>query len=308
MTYTPDALTAEMQRLDYPVTKRRLIDWVQKGLLPHPQPRGLGRGRGKRYAWQEPDILHWAIDVFELLKWHRRANDVVLPLWALGYAMPLDRVRPELQRWADGLGIMIDQAIPVRGDRADLVSDLVSETESRFQDHPAAFLMPVLEALLHALVNPQTSQWSWIVDDLRAAIGADVHGLTEWPGEDRLVALVAVVREQFSADRLRTIVAEASDGELAQVQGNLHQCVQSARAVASFHPDLHQLALPYPIAALSVVAGIIDLAMRHAGYDAVVGRIVGGFVEGCRQVLADPRVRAEVQRLREQEGEVHGNR
>lgn len=298
MTYTPEALTAEMQRLDYPVTKRRLIDWVQKGLLPHPQPRGLGRGRGKRYAWQEPDILHWAIDVFELLEWHRRATDVVLPLWALGYTMPVEQVRPELRRWTDGLGIMIDQAIPVRGDQADLVDDLVSETEARFQDHPAAFLMPVLEAFLHAIVNPQTSQWSWIVDDFRAAIGADAHGLTEWPGEDRLVALVAVVREQFSADQLQTIVAEASDGELAQVQDDLRQCVQSARAVVSFLPDLDDFAMPHLFASLSVIAGIIDLAGRHAGYGAVIDRLVESFVDGCRQVLTDPRYRAEVQRLR----------
>lgn len=302
MRYTPEALTAEMQRLDYPVTKRRLIDWVQKELLPHPMPRGRGRGPGMIYEWHEPDILHRAIDVFELLAWHRRAKDVVLPLWALGYAMPLDRVRPELHRRADTFAVLIDQAIPVGGDRADLVSDLVFETEARFQDHPAACLIPVLEALLHAIVNPQTSQWSWIVDDLLVAIGADVHGLTGWPGEDRLVALVAVVREQFSADRLRTIVAEASDGELARVQDDLRQCMQSARAVASFHPYLHQLALPHPIAALSVTTGIIDLAARRGGYGAVIDRLVENVVAGCRQVLTDPRLRAEIQRLREQGG------
>lgn len=300
MRYTPDALTAEMQHLDYPVTKRRLIDWVQKGLLPHPTPRGRGRGSGKIYEWHEPDILHRAIDVFELLEWHRRANNIVLPLWALGYATPLDRVRPELQRWADGLAIMIDQAIPFRGDRADLVSDLIFESEARFHDHPAAFLMPVMEALLHAILNPQTSHWSWIVDDLRAAIAANEDGLRAWPGEDRLVELVAVVREQFSADQLGTIVVEASDSELAWVQDDLRQCVQSVRAVASLHPDLDDFAIPHLIAAFSVLAGIIDLAARRGGYGGAVDRLVVNIVGGCRRMLTDPRLRAEVQRWRDQ--------
>lgn len=307
MTYTPEALTAEMQHLDYPVTKRRLIDWVQKGLLPHPTPHGRGRGPGKMYEWHEPDILHRAIDVFELLEWHRRAKDVILPLWALGYAMPVDRVRPELQRWADGLALMIDQAIPVGGDRADLVSDLVDGTEARFRDQPAGFLIPVVEALLHAIVNPTTAQWSWIVDDLRAAIMGNAQGLRDWPGEDRMVELVGVVREQFSADRLRTIIAEASDDELARVQDDLRQCVQSARAVASLHPDLDDLTLPHLIAALSVVVGIIDLAARHGGYRAAVDRIVENVVAGCRQVLTDPRLRAEVQRWRAYEDGVDSN-
>lgn len=307
MTYTPEALTAEMQHLDYPVTKRRLIDWVQKGLLPHPQPQGRGRGRGKMYEWHEADILHRAIDVFELLESHRRAKDVVLPLWALGYAMPLDRVRPELQRWANGLALMIDQAIPVGGDRADLVSDLVDESEARFRDQPAGFPIPVVEALLHAIVNPTTAEWSWIVDDLRAAIMANERGLRDWPGEDRMVELVGAVREQFSADQLRTIIAEASDDELARVQDDLRQCVQSARAVASLHPELNDFAMPHLFASLSVMAGIIDLAGRHVGYGAATDRMVGNVVDGCRQVLTDPRLRAEVQRWRAYEDGVDIN-
>ncbi len=302
MTYTPEALTSEMQRLDYPVTKRRLIDWVQKGLLPHPQPRGRGRGPGKIYEWHEPDILHRAIDVFELLEWHRRANDVVLPLWGLGYDMPIDRVRPELQRRADAFASMIEQAIPVGGDRADLVSDLVYATEAWFQDNPNGIPVPIVEVFLHAVVNPSAAHWSWIVDDLRAAIVANERGLMDWPGENRVVELVAVVREQFSVDQLQSAVADAGDVALSRVQDDLRQCVQSARAVASLHPDLGQFTVPYLIASLSVTTGIIDLAARRAGYGAVIDRLVENVVAGCRQVLTDPRLRAEIQRLREQGG------
>lgn len=301
MRYTPEVLTAEMQRLDYPVTKRRLIDWVQKELLPHPMPRGRGRGPGKIYEWHEPDILHRAIDVFELLVWHRRAKDVVLPLWALGYAMPLDRVRPELHRRADTVAVLIDQAIPVGGDRADLVGDLADETETRFRDHPNGFPTPIVEALLHAVVNPNDAQWAWIVDGLRAAVMTDEHGLRDWPGERRVVELVAVMREQFSVDQLQTVVTDASDAELTRVQDDMRQCVQSVRAVVSFHPNLNQLALPHLVASLSVIAGIIDLAGRRAGHGGQIDRLVETFVEGCRQVLTDPRLRAEVQRLREHE-------
>jgi len=302
MAYTPETLTSEMQRLDYPVTKRRLIDWVQKGLLPHPTPRGRGRGPGKIYEWHEPNILHRAIDVFELLEWHRRAKDVVLPLWALGYAVPLDWVRPELQRRADTFAFMIEQAVPIGGDRSDLVDDLVSETEARFQDNPNGVPIPIVEALLHAVVNPKAGQWSWIMDDLRAAVMADERGLMDWPGERRVVELVALVREHFSVDQLHSAVADASDAGLLRIQDDLRRCVQSARAVASLHPDLDQLAFPHLIAHLSVMAGIIDLAARHAGNGAMIDRLVENVVEGCRQVLTDPRLRAELQRLREQGG------
>ncbi len=301
MRYTPEALTAEMQRLDYPVTKRRLIDWVQKDLLPHPMPRGRGRGPGKIYEWHEPDILHRAIDVFELLEWHRRAKDVVLPLWALGYAVPLDRVRPELQRRADTFAVLIEQAIPVGGDRVDLVSDLVYETKAQFRVNPNGFPTPVVEALLHAVVNPHAAQWPWIIEDLQTTVMTNAGGLMDWPGESRVIELVAGVREQFSVDQFLTAVADASDAELFRVQEDLRRSVQSARAVASFHPNLDQLALPHLVASLSVIAGIIDLAGRRAGHGGQIDRLVETFVEGCRQVLTDPRLRAEVQRLREYE-------
>lgn len=302
MAYTPDALTSAMQHLDYPVRKRRLIDWVQKGLLPHPTPRGRGRGPGKIYEWHEPDILHRATDVFELLEWHRRAKDVVLPLWALGYEMSTDWVRPELQRRADSFALAIEQAVPIGGDRSDLVDDLVHETEAQFQDNPNHVPSPVVEAFLHAAMNPEAAQWSWIVDDLRAAVMTDEGGLMDWSGERRMAELLAMVREQFSVGQLQSAVAGASDVELSQVQDDLRGCVQSARAVASLYPDLDQLAFPHLIASLSVIAGIIDLAGRHAGYGAMIDRLVENFARGCRQVLTDPRFRAEIQRLRKQGG------
>ncbi len=291
-----------MQHLDYPVTKRRLIDWVQKGLLPHPQPRGRGRGRGKSYQWCESDILHRAIDVFELLERHRRAKDLVLPLWALGYHMPIDQVRPELQRRALAFALMIEQAIPVGGDRSDLVDNLVYDTEVRFEDNPNGVPIPVVEAFLHAVMNPKADQWSWIVADLRAAVMTDNGGLMDWPGETRVVELVSLVREQFSVHKLQSAVVDADDAEFFRVQNDLRRCVQSARAVASLHPNLDDLAQPHLIASLSVMAGIIDLTGRRAGYGALIDRLVENFVGGCRQVLTDPRLRAEVQRFREQGG------
>jgi hypothetical protein len=302
MTYTPEALTAEMQHLDYPVTKRRLIDWVQKGLLPHPTPRGRGRGPGKMYEWHEPDILHRAIDVFELLKWHRRAADLFLPLWILGYDVPLHEVRAGLQRLVDGLDTGIEAAVPRFGDRSDLVSDLLVTAEAQLQGQPDAPPLPLIAAFLHAFIDPATRDWSLLLEDLGNALTSAEREHAAWPELGGAMATAASIRDQLSVPHLRETVANAPEGNLALVHRDLRTVMQSARAVASVGMDIEPGMLIRILVTVGSWGAVVDLALRRGGHDEMVDRSVSGFTDACHRLLTDPWLRADMQRLRAGQG------
>lgn len=298
MAYTPDELVNELNDLGYPVTKRRLTDWTQKGLLPSPRPRGQGRGRGKVYRWQEPDILHRAIDVFELLEWHRRAQDLFLPLWVLGYDVPVTEVRAGLEKHIEGLVRGLDAAIPFRGDRTDLISDLLVTAETQITAQADDFPIPLAAAFLHAFVDPATKDWAILLDDLHDALPSRKDGLSAWPETGGAVNATAFVRDQLSVPRLREIVATATDADLTVVHRDLRTVMQWARAVASVGMDIEPWMLVRLLVFVGTWGAVLNLALRRGGHGAMVDRGVDAFVDGCHRMLTDPRLRAEMQRFR----------
>lgn len=54
---SPQELRQKMLESDCEVTARRLTDWRSKGLLPALESQGRGKGRGKTYFWNDPEIL-----------------------------------------------------------------------------------------------------------------------------------------------------------------------------------------------------------------------------------------------------------
>lgn len=293
-----DELVTEMEHLGYPVTKRRLIDWAQKGLLPHPRPRGRGRGRGKTYQWSEPDILRRAVDIADLLAWHRRAPELHLSLWLLGHDVPLSRVREGLRRFADGLDAGVEAAVPVGGDRSDLVSDLVNAAEAQLRRQPHALPTPLVAAVLHAVLASGTKHWAWIGEDLESALSSGEAELPGWPDAGGTLAVVAALGEHLSVPRIREAVATASDAELVQVHADLRRVAQSARAIAAVALDVDEGVVVRLLVHLGLWGALIDLALRRAGRGAMIERLVERFVDTGRHILADPRMRAEIERLR----------
>src|SRR5262245_61958087 len=97
MVMTPEDLAAELTQAGYPLARRGVIDWIQKGLLPHPRQRGLGRGRGSTYYWPRSEARAQAFCVACLLRWYGRIHGSYLPLGLLGYDVPLDRNRHRLK-------------------------------------------------------------------------------------------------------------------------------------------------------------------------------------------------------------------
>lgn len=302
MAYTPDELICELNDLGYPVTKRRLTDWAQKGLLPSPRPRGRGQGRGKVYRWIEPDVLHRAIDVFELLDWHRRAQDLFLPLWVLGYDVPVTEVRAGLEKHVDGLARGLDAAIPFRGDRTDLISDLLVTAETQIAAQADDFLIPLAAAFLNAFIDPATRDWTVLVEELLEVLTSREDGTPTWPDPGGAAEAAAFVRDQLSVPRLREIVTTTNDDDLILAHRDLRTVMQWARALANVALDIEPWMFTRLLVFFGIWGAVLDLALRQGGHGATVDRSIGAFVDGCHRLLTDPRLRTEMQRLRAEQG------
>lgn len=302
MTYTPTELTMQLNELGYPITKRRLTDWVHKGLLPSPRARGRGQARGKVYRWEEPDILHRAIDVAELLKWHRRAADLFLPLWVLGYDAPFPEVQAALRRLVDGLDSGLNAAIPFRGDRSDLVSDFLVNAEEQLQGQPDTLPLPLIAAFLHAFIDPATRDWGLLLEDVSNTLTSGEAEQGAWPEAGGVTAVAAFIRDQLSVLRLQKAVERATDTDLALVHRDLRTVMHSARAVASVGMDIEPGMLIRLLLAIGSWGAVMDLALRRGGHDEMVDRSVSRFLDACHRLLTDPRLRAEMQRLRAGQG------
>jgi hypothetical protein len=90
---TLNALRADMEASGRYLSLRKARDWWTKGLLPRPERRGLGRGRGTETYWTDGRVLRQARAAYDLLALHRRADFALLSLWLLGFPMSLRSVR-----------------------------------------------------------------------------------------------------------------------------------------------------------------------------------------------------------------------
>lgn len=94
---TQEDVLAELDERGYEISPHRLVDWRQKGLLPPLVKRGRGRGGGWVSGWEDPHIVHQVITVQELLWIRERTAWLYVPLWCMGFAVPLERVQAHLR-------------------------------------------------------------------------------------------------------------------------------------------------------------------------------------------------------------------
>ncbi|MHB9129873.1 MAG: hypothetical protein ACYDBB_02130 [Armatimonadota bacterium] len=128
MGITIDKLVDRLGNAGYPVTKRRMIDWIEKGLLPPQKSQGLGRGKGKLYYWSQPDILQHAMTTYELLEGYGRVKGAYLPLWLFGYTVPVKKVKDKLIEalaWINDLSKENRDGLTFEDKLDDLANDVV---------------------------------------------------------------------------------------------------------------------------------------------------------------------------------------
>lgn len=125
----------------YKVSARQLADWVQKGLLPRPQRRGLGKGEGRsRSKWPE-ECLSQAMVIADLFRMHYTARNVALVLWLLGFPVGiLHYARVAILRRLNVMSFLADIQKSIGGDSQseEAWTDGVSRLIARFShERPA---------------------------------------------------------------------------------------------------------------------------------------------------------------------------
>lgn len=103
---TTEALIAHVSSYGFPVTKTELTRWHRAGLLPRPQRRSLGRGRGMVSIYP-PGTKDQLLALCTIHRSEKRLPYVAWRLWWDGYNVPLSAIREFLERaraqWQQGI-------------------------------------------------------------------------------------------------------------------------------------------------------------------------------------------------------------
>jgi len=230
---TQDELLTEMGwRGHDDVTERQVADWRRKDLLPPFDVAGGGRGRRRgreRSSWTNGKaVLNQALWVRKLLQIYRSKESIRLPLWVLGYPVPLNRVREALGGPLSEIANEIAEAIENEARASGEIEDMIGEAtyqhvEEMRREGAQALLLP--QHSLEALFNVFLNQGYDLTD------GAFELGVEE-------------MREYEAAMRQRQDAARAaeglSDGDRARQDDSLESFIERAPFIKQYF-SLHQL-------------------------------------------------------------------
>lgn len=100
MKLTVSKLRGNLDKKGISLTERILTDWRSKELLPPLTRKGKGILKGTENYWEQPHIFKQAYTIFQLMPYVNRVGELFIPLYLLGFEVPIDMVRLELDRWS----------------------------------------------------------------------------------------------------------------------------------------------------------------------------------------------------------------
>lgn len=303
-------VAAVLGRYGYPVSERRLRDWVRKGLLPPLSQRGRGRGQGKVYYWPQRDIIRQARVIGELLAWRGRADVLPLMLWMLGYCVAVEDARTVLlhilQMRLEALtgGIATDDRddqdnLEKLEDHLSALATMVGRGRSAAPkgsaQWPGVVREEAAELVLNVHANPHYAPSSVVVEDLRHALqraGGDAGGDRTPDGEvdtATWMRVIAFVQAYMgSLHRRQEAVARATEAEMHQVQADMLALVGAARALLEpalgGHPSWAETKYN-SLANIGVVVVPMLLSLRQDGHGHWVD-----LAAGILKALGTPRI------------------
>jgi len=309
MLMTPNDLIEELALRGYDMTPRRLVDWRQKELLPPLVQRGRGQGRGWVNGWKDARVVEQAIAVQELLWIHERTDWLYVPLWCLGFDVPLARVKPQFLTKLARQRTFLTGGAEDPEDLGDTISELAFHEATRPGPRTSKRLSPdLLEFVISLLVG--VTEYTPDFDALRelaveieryrgsndGAKAPQLRRLDErWPAMLRLVR--RWVHRYASLARLEEAAIAATDAEWEAVHTDwrtLHELIASIRdSVPSDRQEtLGDLALRG-----SAIGGpwltLVCLSLRRSGqgqaYDATKREVFSWltYLEHHPTILAD---------------------
>jgi hypothetical protein len=90
---TPECLASELEDRGHPCSKRQILDWVSKGLLPTLSERGKGHGLGKIYFWSDSAVIKQAVTIHILRSLKYPTTIVRISIWLMGFPCDQEKVR-----------------------------------------------------------------------------------------------------------------------------------------------------------------------------------------------------------------------
>jgi len=176
---TQEQLIDDLRSLGYDdASETRVALWRKSELLPPFDGGGSGQGRGcgrEKCFWTSRKVLDQAVALSDLLKTYSRLEDLYLPLWQMGFDIPLYRVRPALMAPL----LKAAEDFSVKEDGTEAIEDLIDEQVAKI--HPVIrrrirfFDMPEesLAVVVNIIANPKYAFWDEPYED-------GVTKLKEW--------------------------------------------------------------------------------------------------------------------------------
>jgi hypothetical protein len=253
---TQAELANELQGRGFEITQRTIAEWRKNHLLPPFDVigSGLGQGQGReRGSWSRREsVINQALWVCQLRPRYKCYEDLYIPLWMLGYPIPLEIVRHVLTyplksemeaiRSEAAAFIRKFELNPARkGVVEDMIDDAVNSSDSYAEAIPEELKMPQegIEGLLNLFLNPDC--------DLEDPVGVfknSREAVKRWDSETKKLELEILesegiepvnqghqdttfsnifkharfIQQNFSLHQLEKAVTECTDGDLKQIQ------------------------------------------------------------------------------------------
>jgi hypothetical protein len=314
-TMSQEELVEDLHLLGYrEASVTRVAAWRKLELLPPftsaGQGQGRGAGRGKGH-WSEPEeVRKQAVAISELLPSYRRLNDLYLPLWQLGYAIPLEQVRPALVQPLLSAAKDFDVQDNGRSATEDMIDQAVADINQVMHGKVPLFDVPdnTLSALMNVMTNAdydfgdqpyedgvtELKEWERsFAQRCQKLLGDTIPISPEIIGDDNnIFANAPFINQYLSLPHLVAAIQCSTDEDLIRVQQDL----QIGRESLALLKELHELMWPYLPEAwrtlpedMTVIFNVgtlaiwADLALRQQGFGPTLDRILPTILQALRE-------------------------
>src|SRR5262245_21620476 len=320
-TLTKASLGARLKGLGYArISEPTVKNWRKKGVLPEfdLKSRKLGRGQGSLpCAWtQSETVLNQAAWAHKLLRMYKNIDSIHLPLWMLGYSVPLRLVKKSLESPVEEISRSIHDGMKreedLGGDLAfeDFLDQVVYEAFQTFWPGGlgAHTSQAMLRVFYNLIFNPEydlnDEPFRRMVEAFKireARRGNRSRNLDE-DNAANIFGFAAFIKEHLSFDAMTNALRHCTDDDLRVVERDLEvireilsHLGRMFKAFFSAAPAEYttRLADFWPaLFALGRLCVLSDLSLRRGGY--------GAWIDAQLPNLLN-RVRAECNETREAE-------
>jgi hypothetical protein len=305
---TETALVAELQRLGYTsVSVRTIQEWRRRELLPDfdQKGQGLGQGAGRRPSvWIDGRaVIERAAWVSDLIRVYGRMESAYLPLWMLGYLVPLKRVRKALRQPIVDLDQAMRREMKTKGDLdiEDVIDDALFEAERKILKDNSSASLDQLTAVYNLLFNPKYDPEKGVFDECAPRDEAR-EGQAHIPNQDQtwnLFQHASFIKEHLSFERIKETLRNCTVEDLKIIErdlGILREIVfhigRMVKAMASAVPAEFTKGFTNEWHALFFVGRmciLADLSLRRSGHGDWVDKILQPGLDLIREMCNEER-------------------